>query len=137
MSARIKATLLGENRVYIMSERGNIWRFSIAADDLPIIEAVAVAAPSWPREIVAEAAALAAAPAEEDGWRPIETAPKDGTWILGWSKCGAVEDCIQVWRCYYEFHEGWFWQNAADTSDLDHQPTHWRPLPPAPEGGER
>lgn len=70
-------------------------------------------------------------------WRLIETAPKDGTWILlaggntqdnGDTKRSVVacwggrswdysyeEDSWNVWRCSY-----------AD-------PTHWMPLPDAPE----
>lgn len=76
--------------------------------------------------------------AQPDGWRDISTAPKDGTWFLGytprrvhgwpWLKS---EGAIISFRWWGE-HEGdkipWF-------SNMDGfpQPTHWMPLPPAPE----
>ena len=64
-------------------------------------------------------------------WQTMETAPRDGTWILGWCKRSDIQDTVQVWH-WYEFHEGWYWQNAADSNDLDDQPTYWMPLPAPP-----
>lgn len=58
-------------------------------------------------------------------WRPIKTAPKDGTRILVWRKneegyshlrCG-----IDMWR-----------RNNWMRSRRDMQPTHWMPLPYPP-----
>lgn len=65
-------------------------------------------------------------------WQPIETAPKDGTSFLGWSKtrgaheCRVHEDVRHYKRCYASIAGGgWFY------------PTHWMPLPESPqaEGG--
>ncbi len=69
-----------------------------------------------------------------DGWQPIETAPKDGTWFLGYRPVTSIEDTIDVWhwdpRAETDGAPG-FWVNAAD-SNLDNFPTHWRPLPSPP-----
>lgn len=59
-------------------------------------------------------------------WRPIETAPKDGTKVV-------VYDEGDVWIAYWYRTSpqlfGWW--------AIDHgvNPTHWLPLPPPPEGG--
>jgi hypothetical protein len=62
-------------------------------------------------------------------WRPIETAPKDGTQILG------------LWVSYLDgqlmqpsygvvWNEGGSWLEAYDEVS---QPTHWMPLPEPPQ----
>jgi len=59
-------------------------------------------------------------------WRPIEEAPRDGTFILlGWS---GHDD----WTCAACWSEGgWSADNFLEPWLT--QPTHFRPLPPAPE----
>lgn len=62
----------------------------------------------------------------EMGWRPIETAPKDGTWFLGFHRGRCV---IYRWsqRQFDKHGNGWdFTDNGL------HSPTHWQPLPAAP-----
>ena len=80
-------------------------------------------------------------------WQPIETAPKDGTEILGWHKEGGrqiywfqtgsdaearrMAELAPVWttaldECSNGEH-GWHADGAL------HQPTLWMPLPPLPE----
>ena len=76
----------------------------------------------------------------KDMWQPIETAPKDGTEILLYDK--------NVWRLYpsqeeivtYSFHVGWWlfgvWvghDSSGGEYGCDLTPTHWMPLPEAPE----
>ena len=59
-------------------------------------------------------------------WRPIATAPKDGTAILGWwgGECMIVDWCVVVER----------WGSTHDTEDLFlPEPTHWMPLPEGPK----
>jgi len=68
-----------------------------------------------------------------DGWRPIETAPKDGSKIL---LCSVAEDLVTgAWDYFDGPCEGaymtdeispWFrWEG-------DGLPTHWQPLPTPP-----
>ncbi len=68
---------------------------------------------------------------DENGWMPIETAPKDETEIL-------LHDGKQHGIGYFSFPAGviewghWYGTRA-------HRPTHWQPLPKPPanphEGG--
>lgn len=63
-------------------------------------------------------------------WYPIESAPQDGTWILGWHPSTYVEDCIATYRWHTPPCDPPCWIDAAD-SEPD-QPTFWMPLPPPP-----
>jgi hypothetical protein len=88
---------------------------------------------------------LAAAPPppsqadDADGWRPIETAPKDGTRILVWREAvvpGAPYCDVTAWP------KNWtgLWPTAYMHYADGHEPTHWQPLPPLPpqpKEGER
>ena len=59
-------------------------------------------------------------------WRPIATAPKDGTPILGWwfNECMIVDWCVVVER----------WGSTHDGEDMFlPEPTHWMPLPEGPK----
>lgn len=59
-------------------------------------------------------------------WQPIETAPKDGTDILGWDG-GDITVC-RFSRGSWELSvTGWY----AEDSDFD--PTHWMNLPEPPK----
>lgn len=75
--------------------------------------------------------------AQEQGWQPIETAPKDGTRVDLWAK---------FWRAH---SDGFLWKRCADCSwmkgdsmtnrsaywmglDNGWYPTHWMPLPEPP-----
>jgi hypothetical protein len=66
----------------------------------------------------------------DDGWQTIESAPKDGTLFLAWSrKHGFCSMRIVGIR-----HETW---EISPTGLLDPpEPTRWRPLPAPPEQGE-
>lgn len=61
-------------------------------------------------------------------WRPMETAPKDGTKILG------INTYDEVFHCYYartEEDEYCWWDDEADD---DRIPLFWMPaLPPRPQ----
>jgi len=141
---------------------------SPAEDDVPEPEttlfeyAVATGNEDWDNYPDTVTTALTAAYARgiEDTrqWQPIETAPKDGTQVLGWTPAG--HDI--VW--YSEIDQdrpdqpgtnpGWwgFYGETAPGRTPDHgfggnpswywppqnQPTHWMPLPQPPaEGGGR
>jgi hypothetical protein len=57
-------------------------------------------------------------------WRPIESAPKDGTFILGYriGRAGPPAPCRYVVDA---------WSDAEDEPIID--PTHWMPLPLPPK----
>ncbi len=65
---------------------------------------------------------------EAQGWQPIETAPKDGTWVL---TCDVSDFNLQrVLRWDTDTH-------SRNPTWRDHElfpktPTHWMPLPPVP-----
>ena len=68
--------------------------------------------------------AIAAMPKEE--WQSIETAPKDGTWILAWlGGIAQIADTIQ-WA-----YGGW-WNGSDGYVRSSAHPTHWRHLPDPP-----
>ena len=80
----------------------------------------------------------------EPKWQPIETAPKDGTWILGLNietkkssivRWSSKEDYIERskkegtanWK--YRANEGWI---SYEKDSVYLHPTHWMPLPKPP-----
>lgn len=60
-------------------------------------------------------------------WQPIETAPKDGTIVLVYAK-ETQEYAIVFWNRYYREWN----QRSMEEEELE-SPTHWMPLPEAPE----
>lgn len=62
-------------------------------------------------------------------WQDIETAPKDGRWILA-VVSGFIPDVV-----HWDGHYGW-WTGQDDfiegECDEMWRPTHWQPLPPPP-----
>ena len=100
-------------------------------------------------------AALAAAPASPEPasneargrggvWQPIETAPRDGTKILGWNaEYGARETNMgrygegsigyARWKSGDgPLNFGWDWIEPKANCGHTWKPTHWMPLPAAP-----
>lgn len=76
------------------------------------------------------------------GWQPIETAPKDGTWVLlAGGECDGDEGDAQrivtgqytdylngrktEWHWQFCWYDGGYYGNYED-------PTHWMPLPEPP-----
>ncbi len=77
-----------------------------------------------------EAALSALEPQERDGWKPIETAPKDGSNILAYAEHPSrmfygVAQWAEADPDFQKTVSGWFWPFAI-------RPTHWMPLPAAP-----
>ena len=72
-------------------------------------------------------------------WQPIETAPKDGSWILVFEPV-VFEPCMHVvqWgESQWSIGSAKTWVTMAlgpnpDTYDAD-QSTHWMPLPASPK----
>lgn len=79
--------------------------------------------------------ALRAATAPQDGWQPIETAPKDGTliWLIEDGKPLGLLVAHHVsgfWVPDARYQSGGYWA-AVDSANVLH-PSHWMPLPAAP-----
>lgn len=87
---------------------------------------------------------------EMDGWRTIETAPKGKKVVAGYRN--RLGNWRSIMARYYlpnslDNHdidsedeyapEGWYEESETHETILptEHQPTHWRPLPVAPQGG--
>ena len=64
-------------------------------------------------------------------WQPIETAPRDGTVVLGWNKL----DGILVYRpvTYGSNNQFAGWNAEYDGEGVADEPTQWMPLPPPPQ----
>ena len=65
-------------------------------------------------------------------WQPIETAPRDGTRILGWNKYDG--QLIYEKYMYGSNRQFQAWRAIYDTEGLAEDPTHWKPLGPNPDG---
>lgn len=90
-------------------------------------------------EALLHEAADALEAAREDGWQPMETAPKDGTRVLLWIEWSDVpvvgEFSHDRWWAdteHYEVSCGAYCYGGSVSSDKNMKPTHWHPLPPPP-----
>lgn len=75
-------------------------------------------------------------------WRPIETAPKDGTLVDLWSATynARLPDCKFEQEEWDE--QGHWYQAYSENPSCSHYVsddalTHWMPRPPAPSNGDR
>lgn len=59
-------------------------------------------------------------------WQPIETAPRDRTRVL-------VSDRYCVDTAYFTKGEWWLYECSDDWYSCSINPTHWMPLPAAPD----
>ncbi len=68
-------------------------------------------------------------------WQPIASAPRNGTWVLLWSKSGYAIPAF--WGYGEDRGHSWFVHSShgqyAYKSKDKNWFTHWMPLPPAPE----
>ncbi len=66
-------------------------------------------------------------------WQPISTAPRDGTWFLGFWPVHTFEDQVKVtaWSPWGPGYDEPRFQDNGDCCDWT-QPTHWMPHPGAP-----
>lgn len=80
-------------------------------------------------------------------WKPIDTAPKDGTTVYLWAdRPGRWPEVCSWWSreriaadtgwALDDCNSGWF--REKDETDEYPSPTHWKPydLPPPPKEGE-
>jgi hypothetical protein len=64
-------------------------------------------------------------------WMPIDSAPKDGTPVLGWSLDFGYRDT--VWGSKRPgWGPDWLWEEPMDGYTATWEPTHWMPLPKPP-----
>lgn len=66
-------------------------------------------------------------------WRPIETAPKDGTPIICFTPDENFSEKTGFDLIWWEPSEGAWFYGAADFFSAS--PTHWIPLPRSPQSG--
>jgi hypothetical protein len=71
-------------------------------------------------------------------WQPIETAPKDGRYVIVWPPTfTGVVSCARWDEDKYLKRPRPYWSRTDDmgrsTMSREKQPTHWMPLPPPPE----
>lgn len=81
---------------------------------------------------------LAANPADDGeavtGWQPIETAPKDGTWVILFTPAGV--QCGYWGGSYFGRDMAWLqYAHRSDYEEVEGVPTHWMPLPEPPTVG--
>ena len=68
-------------------------------------------------------------------WQPIETAPKDGTWVLLYSPDNEPSVATCCWESLnYNWAPQWVWgsKQRADFRGGFYGATHWMPLPEPP-----
>ncbi|SEU02598.1 hypothetical protein SAMN04489858_12025 [Paracoccus homiensis] len=67
-------------------------------------------------------------------WQPIETAPKDGTPILTYSRgCDLTEQFVVMWWTFEKAEASGCGWNAYEVYHML-APDMWMPIPPDPEG---
>jgi hypothetical protein len=67
-------------------------------------------------------------------WKPIETAPKDGTEILVVDHHGEIQ--LVFWAKYWRHSYDWCIKGGEQEEGSDKtadNPTHWMPLPEPPD----
>lgn len=67
------------------------------------------------------------------GWKPITTAPKDGTWVM----LGIVGR-NEVLLAYWHRLLGEWWGQSGSSGEWKkwQKATHWRPMPEAPHADD-
>jgi hypothetical protein len=68
---------------------------------------------------------------DANGWMSIETAPKDGTMILGYRHVLPPRTRVAVITWLPDEHYGDHWIGSAIGCVMEY-PTHWQPLPKPP-----
>lgn len=79
-------------------------------------------------------------------WRPIETAPRDGTEVdvwngnripnAKWTRPDGGSDEFKAW-CHFDVDQCPYGNGVDRCWDMIYpEPTHWMPLPPPPGGSD-
>ena len=72
----------------------------------------------------------------EAEWRPIESAPKDGSWFLGCNFNSPMAWAPYEFVSWTQDYTGRWYYCEEDTSE-DTECTHWHPLPSPPKDPEK
>lgn len=116
----------------VRSIKGGQWEDEVFAHCTSVEKAKAAAQSDYEARILSALSTQAVdGKAETVGWRPIDTAPKDGTnvlasfWLWNDPEKGRGMEVVS-------------WDGEAWSSDAYpiYPPTHWMPLPASPEQGE-
>jgi len=97
--------------------------------------------------LYAASEAIAALQAEPQGWKPIETAPKEWILLLGYfNESGKWRTVRGEWFCQEEIDDQWefpengrpgWYETCVNADDPPNcwpiEPTHWMPLPTPPK----
>ena len=135
--------LRAENEAIIAANRDGLLHWDVLKADYEQLRAALEAILSGPRdadksyaelfvEVCCEIRAAIAAQPAPSPWRPIETAPKDGTQFLTWDSHYG----IRVGRCVVRpDHDDWlsYMDAYKGSSKGGIRATHWMPLPLAPK----
>jgi len=100
------------------------------------------------RRLVYDALTCPPLSALPEGWRPIETAPKNGsTMLLGYLNIAgkwrttrgqwmSEDEIAETWKDPDDGEEGWY-ETCVEADDIPNcwriNPSHWMPLPKAPD----
>ncbi len=87
-------------------------------------------------ETLAERISAADAVVAPEGWRPIETAPKDGRDFLVWNWENRIRKARWYERADNDLGISLYDSDGVNTFKGGIQPTHWMPLPQAPSPSE-
>ncbi len=81
---------------------------------MPLIEEVLVKKFCQTMDVVMET--------QSNGWQPIDTAPRDGAWVLLATPSGKIAS-----GCFHPRYKVWSWPYVMV------EPTHWMPMPDRPK----
>ena len=87
-------------------------------------------------DVIAELRSRIAKLEAQTQWQPISTAPKDVFVLLaGPSGYTTIKTVFTTGRMCSDYHKGrWIDHANDDLTDWGFEPTHWMPLPKAPNG---
>ena len=117
ISAKEAAERVGISRAAV--SKGKLWPSKSTQNIRKLLE--------MENEIESLRSELSALKAENE-WKPIETAPKDGAWIV------VTSTHNKYYRACVQFYDGHWYDTQEVTHDdlMENAATHWMPLPKPP-----
>ncbi len=116
------------------------WRLILTGTEIERLRGLLVAAELHPHpgdEVLHDKLTAEIDGTTQSGWRPIETAPRDGSKMLLFFP-GPYPDELEDGVVTGRFLAPGWWLSAIWASSMAHKrPTHWMPLPEPPAGEDR